>query len=126
MQDTIVFSFSHKVCFPIKDKPHKLILKKNRCKSFAVKNLLSGKVLTCSLILHFEIVPNSKKLQTTTEMWLFLDTECIQTLVEIGKIAHFEQFHLYPQCFPKANFFNSLPNKPWFLRVCSTSLLKTQ
>ena len=24
-----------------------------------------------------------------------------------------------------ANAFNSFPNKPWFLRVCSTSLLKT-
>ena len=31
-----------------------------------------------SLIRHFEIVPNSKKLQTTTEMWLFKDFK-IQT-----------------------------------------------
>ena len=22
-----------------------------------------------------------------------------------GEIAHFEQFHLFPQCFPKAFFF---------------------
>ena len=29
--------------------------------------------LTHSLILHFETVPNSKKLQTTTEMWLLKD-----------------------------------------------------
>ena len=28
---------------------------------------------THSLILHFETVPNSKKLQTTTEMWLLKD-----------------------------------------------------
>ena len=33
--------------------------------------LYSGKDnLTHSLIHHFETVPNSKKLQTTTEMWL--------------------------------------------------------
>ena len=25
----------------------------------------------------------------------------------------------------KINWFNPFPNKPWFLRVCSTSLLKT-
>ena len=29
--------------------------------------------LTHSLIHHFETVPNSKKLQTTTEMWLLKD-----------------------------------------------------
>ena len=28
-----------------------------------------GNGLTFSLILHFETIPNSKKLQTTTEMW---------------------------------------------------------
>ena len=66
----------------------------------------------------------------------------------------FEQYHLFPQSFQKAFFFNVLkwvymeervkllffklqtglsgfeqlncfPNKPWFLHVCSTSLLKT-
>ena len=30
-------------------------------------------VLTHSLIHHFETVPNSKKLQTTTELWLLKD-----------------------------------------------------
>ena len=29
--------------------------------------------LTHSLVVHFETVPNSKKLQTTTEMWLLMD-----------------------------------------------------
>ena len=29
--------------------------------------------LTHSLIHHFEVIPNSKKLQTTTEMWLLKD-----------------------------------------------------
>ena len=28
--------------------------------------------------------------------------------METGEIAHFEQFHLFPQCFPKAFFFNVL------------------
>ena len=31
------------------------------------------KLLTYSIIHHFETVPNSKKLQTTTEMWLLKD-----------------------------------------------------
>ena len=34
------------------------------------------KLITClthNLIQHFETVPNSKKLQTTTEMWLLKD-----------------------------------------------------
>ena len=28
--------------------------------------------------------------------------------MEKGEIAHFEQFHLFSQCFPKAFFFNVL------------------
>ena len=28
--------------------------------------------------------------------------------MEKGEIAHSEQFHLFPQCFPKAFFFNVL------------------
>ena len=28
--------------------------------------------------------------------------------MEKGEIAHFEQFHLFPQCFSKAFFFNVL------------------
>ena len=27
-------------------------------------------------------------------------------MVDKGEIAHFEQFHLFPQCFPKAIFFS--------------------
>ena len=27
---------------------------------------------------------------------------------EKGEITHFEQFHLFPQCFPEAYFFNEL------------------
>ena len=30
----------------------------------------------------------------------FLDTDCIENIVEKGEIAHFEQFHLFPQCLP--------------------------
>ena len=32
----------------------------------------------------------------------FSDIDCIENIVEKGEIAHFEQFHLFPQCFPKA------------------------
>ena len=68
-------------------------------------------LLTHSLIHHFETVRNSKKLQTTTEMWLLkglYDTDCIEIIVEKGEIAQNEQFHLFPQCFPKAFFFKVL------------------
>ena len=32
----------------------------------------------------------------------------MENIVEKGEIAHFEQFHLFPQCFPKALLFNVL------------------
>ena len=32
----------------------------------------------------------------------------MDNIVEKGEIAHFEQFHLFPQGFPKAFFFNVL------------------
>ena len=33
----------------------------------------------------------------------------------------------WPQCnYFSERYFNPFPNKPWFLRVCSTSLLKTK
>ena len=32
----------------------------------------------------------------------FSDTDCIENIVEKGEIAQNEQFHLFPQCFPKA------------------------
>ena len=38
----------------------------------------------------------------------FQDTDCIENIVEKGEIAHFEQFHLLPQCFPKVYFFDVL------------------
>ena len=69
----------------------------------------SKRLLSHSLKHHFETVPNSNKLQTTTAMWLlhnFKDTNCIESIVEKGEIAHFEQFHLFPQYFPKAFFVN--------------------
>ena len=69
-------------------------------------------VLTHSLIHHFENVPNSKKMQMTTEMWLLkdfkADIDYKENIVEKGEIAHFEQFHFFPQCFPKVFFFNVL------------------
>ena len=35
-----------------------------------------------------------------------LDTDCIENIVEKGEIAHFEQFHLFPQCFPETFFYS--------------------
>ena len=32
----------------------------------------------------------------------------VENIVEKGEIAHFEQFHLFPQCSPKAFFLNVL------------------
>ena len=36
------------------------------------------------------------------------DTGCIEEIVNKGEIAHFEQFHLFPQGFNKAFLFNVL------------------
>ena len=44
----------------------------------------------------------------STEIKGFLDTDCNENIVEKGEIAHFEQFHLLPQCFPKSVFFHVL------------------
>ena len=49
--------------------------------------------------------------------------------MEKGRIAQmsnftFSHYVFHAMCILK--FFNPFPNKPWFLRVCSTSLLKTQ
>ena len=62
--------------------------------------------LTHSLFHHFETIPNSKNLNVAIKG--FQDTDCIENIVEKGEIAHLEQFHLFPQCFPKASFFNVL------------------
>ena len=32
----------------------------------------------------------------------------MENIAEKGEIAQFEQFHLFPQCFPKAFFFDVL------------------
>ena len=61
----------------------------------------------------------------------------VENTVGKGEIARYEQFLLFPQCFQKARFpeaskgvivwewANPFPNKPWFLDVCNSSLLKT-
>ena len=77
--------------------------------------MLFRTVLSHFLIYHFETVPNSKKLQTTTEVWLLkafklqiaLKTEqkkFQENIVEKGEIAHLQQFQLFPYYFPKAFF----------------------
>ena len=60
--------------------------------------------LTHFLIQHFETVPNTKKLQASTEMLRYR-----LNIVEKGEIAHFEKFHLFPcNVFIKLFFFNVL------------------
>ena len=47
----------------------------------------------------------------TTQMWLLKDFKiqiAWENIVEKGEIAQNEQFHLFPQCFPKAIFFKVL------------------
>ena len=46
---------------------------------------------------NFETIPNSKKLQKTTEMWRLKDS--IENIVEKGEIANFEQFHFFNNVF---------------------------
>ena len=58
--------------------------------------------LTHSIIHDFETVPNLRKLQTTTEMWLIKDFKiqiAKKKTVEKGAIAH-----LFPHFFPKTFF----------------------
>ena len=75
-----------------------------RLVTFSLARVLG--ILTHSPIHHFETVPNSKKLQTTTEMWLFKDFN----RKYCGKrcIAQNEQFHLFPQCSPRSFLINVL------------------
>ena len=79
--------------------------------SGSVKFLVSiTSILVHSLLHHFGLVPNSKKLQTTIEMWLLKDFKIhVLHRKHCGnrrkfEIANFEQFHLFPKCFPKAFF----------------------
>ena len=70
---------------------------------------IATRYLTHSLIRHFETIPNSKKLQTTTEIWLLKDFRYTLHRKHCGKnvkllIAPFEQIHLFPQCFSIALF----------------------
>ena len=53
----------------------------------------------------------------------------MENIVRQGEIAYKKQFLLFSQCFlpfmALIFHFNTFPNKPWFLRVCRISLLKT-
>ena len=35
------------------------------------------------------------------KFWIYAN-DCIENIMEKGEIAHFEQFHLFSECFPKA------------------------
>ena len=73
--------------------------------------------------------------------------DTVENMVEKGENAAYQHFLLFPQCFERASFTDTskgvtsfpdtsksvtvrewvtpFPNKPWLLRVCSTSLMKT-
>ena len=48
-----------------------------------------------------------------------------QQLNVVLTLSHKTNFRLFELKQTADNYFNPFPNKPWFLRVCSTSLLKT-
>ena len=46
--------------------------------------------------------------------------------MEKGECAHFEQFHLFPQCFPKAYFFDALKKSIDKEKGFKTKMMYTQ
>ena len=73
--------------------------------------------LSHSLIHHFETSQNQKFAYDNGNVAIkgFQDTYFIENIVEKGEIAHFEQFRLFPQCFPKA-FFSSMYKNEYIWR----------
>ena len=53
-----------------------------------------------------------------TQILMFV-LEKVENIAGKGENAGYQHFLLFPQCY------NPSLNKPWFLRVCYTSLLKT-
>ena len=45
----------------------------------------------------------------------FEDTHCTEDIVDKGEIANFEQFHLFPQCFPKAFYAPILKDRGYIV-----------
>ena len=102
---TSIFSFSHNIFYPSQFQFQFLshifffFSSANAFNLDQSKYLLFGKELTHSLIHHFETVPNSKKLQTTTETLLLQDFK-IQTAwktlwkkVKLLILSNFTFFH---------------------------------
>ena len=54
-----------------------------------------------------------------------LITQQIKTIKENGENDGLQHFFLFLYFSKTFMVINPFPNKPWFLRVCSTSLLKT-
>ena len=72
-------------------------------------------ILIHSLVRHFEPVPNSKKLQSTTEMWLLKDFKveiAVKTLWEKVKLLFLSNF----------TFFHNIFLKFFFLHCVKTSI----
>ena len=49
----------------------------------------------------------------------------VENNLEKGENAGYQHFCLFQKCSKGQRVVNPFPNKPWFLRVCKTSLLKT-
>ena len=66
--------------------------------------------LTHSQIHHFETPKFEEAADDKYNVAIigFFDTDCIENIVGKGEIALFEQFHLFPQCFPYTFIFNVL------------------
>ena len=97
---------------------------------------------------NLQLKPLSKgKILVVTELKAFADEKSnvakmtislfdrVENTGKKGENAGYQHFLLFPQCLSRAIFIrvvkswdcvvNAFPNKPWFLHVCSTSLLKT-
>ena len=67
--------------------------------------------LTHSPIHHFQTIPKFKEVPDDNSKLAvqgFQHTDGIENIVGKGEIAHFEQFHFFPQNFPEVIFFNVL------------------
>ena len=90
------------------------------------------------VVMGFRHVPilSSCKRQFCIANFLKFVFERVETIFGKRENPGLQLFFLSPQCFHRVSFsisvvktcsckLNPFPNKPWFLRVCCTSLLKT-
>ena len=93
---TSIFSFSHNVFYPIKDRNHYL-------------SFLPFPNQTSILHLHVFCCLQMLSIWASLNLCRLVELTCLRTSPTHDSVC-----------------FNHFPNNPWFLRVCCTSLLKTQ